>query len=356
MNCVFKYLVLTIGLLCCNVGLAVEGKKIVVYNWTEYLPEGAIEAFTQETGIIVDYQNYSSNEEMYARLKSQGGEGIDVIVPSTYYVSKMQKEGLLQPLRLERIYNFQQISPSLLNRPFDPGNKFSLPYLWGSTGIGVDTSKVDQSSITSWADLWNSKWAGELLLIDDVREVFHIALSLKGYSTNTRDPYELKSAFRQLKTLMPLVADLDGENPGQYYLDGTADIGMLWNGEAVQAQRKNPAIDYIYPQEGAIFWIDSFAIPVGSKNYREAHRFIDFMVGMEMAIKSVEELGYATANTAAQQQLPENVRDNPMIFPDPEQVARSEFQEDLGAETTQLLNSYWQRLRKEIPRLSKRPD
>ncbi|MEZ5535193.1 MAG: extracellular solute-binding protein [Thiolinea sp.] len=331
-----------------STGHALEPKKIVVYNWTEYLPEGALDAFTQESGIEVEYQTYTSNEEMYARVKSQDGAGIDVIVPSTYYISKMQTEGLLQTLDLTRIYNFHQLTPGLLNRSFDPGNKFSLPYLWGSTGIGINTAKIDPNRIHSWADLWNPEWAGRVMLTDDVREVFHVGLSMKGYSTNTQDAYEIRAAFRQLRTLMPSVSVIDGDSPGQIYLDGKADIGMIWSGEAFQANQQNPAIEYIYPEEGAVFWIDSFAIPANSKNSKEAHRFIDFMIGMEMAIRSVEELGYATANGFARSQLPEDIRNNPIIFPDPERVAKGEFQEDPGTEATQLLDSYWQRLRKEI--------
>jgi spermidine/putrescine transport system substrate-binding protein len=148
---------------------------------------------------------------------------------------------------------------------------------------------------------------------------------------------------------MPAVSAIDGDSPGQVYLDGKADIGMIWSGEVIQAQLQNPAIDYIYPQEGAIFWIDSFAISAGSKHTKAAHRFIDFMIGMEMAVKSVEELGYATANSFAQRQLPEEIRDNPVIFPDPELVAQSEFQQDIGTEATRILDDYWQRLRKEVP-------
>lgn len=337
-----------IVLLPFGAGHAREPRKIVVYNWTEYIPENAIEAFTQKTGIEVDYQTYTSNEEMYARVKSQKGEGIDIIVPSTYYISRMQKEGLLQALDLRRIYNFNQLDPTLLNRPFDPGNKFSLPYLWGSTGIAVNAEKIDPQGISSWSDLWDKQWAGQVMLTDDVREVFHIALALSGYSTNTQDRYELNSAFRRLKELMPRISTIEGDSPGKAYLIGKADIGMIWSGEAVQAKAENYAIEYIYPKEGAVLWMDSFAIPIGSKKVYEAHQFIDFMLDIETAADSVEELGYATANVMARGNLPEAVRDNPIIFPDTELVAQGEFQEDLDKETTQLLGNYWQYLRGEV--------
>lgn len=336
------------GLLSFSAGHAREPRKIVVYNWTEYIPENAIQSFTQETGIEVDYQTYTSNEEMYDRVKNQKGVGIDVIVPSTYYVSRMQKEGLLQSLNLSRIYNFNQLDPTLLNRPFDSGNKFSLPYLWGSTGIAVNTQKIDLKSITSWSDLWDKQWAGRVMLTDDVREVFHMALAFNGYSTNTQDEYELKSAFRRLKALVSSVSAIEGDSPRMPYLNGDADIGMIWSGEAIQAKAEGLTIEYIYPKEGAVFWMDSFAIPAGSKKVYEAHQFIDFMLGIETAIDSVEELGYATSNIMVRERLPETVRDNPIIFPDTKLVAQGEFQEDLDEETTQLLDDYWQYLRGEV--------
>lgn len=321
------------------------GEKLVVYNWSEYIPANALEMFSRETGIQVDYQTYGSNEEMYDKLKSVQGKGFDVIVPSTYYISRMQKEGLLQTIDLSRLKNFQHLEPGLLNRPFDAGNKFSIPYLWGSTGIAVNKARIDPASINTWQDLWDGKWQGRLLLIDNMREVFHMALAYRGYSTNTRASYEITSAYRLLKQLIPNVGVFESEAPRQPLLDGKADIGMIWSGEAVMAQAENPDITYIYPADGAAFWIDSFAIPSSAEHVENAHKFIDFMLRPEIAAKAVEELGYATPNATAKSSLDEEIRNNPVIFPPPEIVARGEFQQDLDAETTALMNGYWQELR-----------
>jgi len=356
MKYVFTLCVFAITLVHSVNGYAASDKKIVVYNWTEYIPSKAIKTFTRETGIEVDYRTYTSNREMYNKVKNAKEGEIDVVVPSTYYISRMQKEGLLHTLDLSRIYNFSQLIPSLLNRSFDRGNKFSLPYLWGSTGIGVNAKKIDPKTITSWMDLWDPRWSGRVVLTDDIREIFHMGLTLRDYSTNTSDGYELNSAFRQLKTLMGAVSAVEGDSPGQVYLDGRADIGMIWSGEVIQAQKENPDIHYIYPEEGAVFWIDSFAIPANSKNVKEAHRFIDFMVGLEVASQSVEELGYATVNMLARMNLPEAIRDNPIIFPSDDLVAKGEFQTDLVPEATQLLNGYWQQLRKDLPVSDQHPD
>lgn len=341
---------LNFGLLlfvCIGFGIAQANDKVVVYNWSEYIPEGAVEAFMQETGIAVEYLTYESNEEMYERLKTQDGAGFDVIVPSTYYISKMQKEGLLQTLDLSRLKNFRYLDPTLLNKPYDPGNKFSVPYLWGSTGIGINTANIDPDSIKSWEDLWSENWQGRLLLTDDIREVFHMALAIRGYSTNTTDSYEIRSAYRLLKPLMPSVAAFEAEAPRQPFLDGLADIGMIWSGEVIMAQEENPDITYVYPAEGAAFWVDNFAIPATARNPEAAYRFIDFMLSPEIAAKTVQELGYATANVNARENLPEDIRNNPVIFPPADVIAKGEFQNDLGHAASAEMEKYWQLLRAE---------
>lgn len=323
-------------------------RTITVYNWSDYIPAGALEDFTRRTGIDVDYQTYDSNEEMYQRIRRQSDGEVDVIVPSGYYVSKMQKEGLLLPLQLYRIGSLKQLDSGLLNQAYDPGNKYSLPYVWGSTGIAVNTARIDpKESITSWKDLWREDWEGRLLLTDDVREVFHLGLKINGYSTNSQDAFELKDAFRSLSELMPLVGVLEDESPHEALLDGRADIGVLWSGEAVLAQAKNSRIRYIFPEEGAAFWTDNFAIPVDADHPAEAHSFINFMLSRRIAALTVQELGYATANLAAKQSLPERVRNNQVIFPDPGLLAGGEFQMDPGAQATRLMKNYWQKLRRE---------
>lgn len=324
-------------------------RTITVYNWSEYIPSGVLEDFTRRTGIDVDYQTYDSNKEMYDRIKRQSDGEVDVIVPSGYYVSKMQKEGLLLPLQLYRIGSLKQLDSGLLNQAYDPGNKYSLPYVWGSTGIAVNTSRIDpKESITSWKDLWREDWKGRLLLTDDLREVFHLGLRINGYSTNSRDAFEIKDAFRSLSALMPLVGTVTDESPHEALLDGRADIGVLWSGEAVLAQAKNPRIRYIFPEEGAAFWTDNFAIPVGSDNPAEAHSFISFMLSRRIAIRTVEELGYATSNLVARKGLPERIRNNPIIFPNPNLLASGEFQMDPGDQAMRLMRNHWQKLRKEI--------
>ena len=335
---------IAVSLLAVVASNSFAAKQVVVYNWSEYIPEAVVEKFTEETGIEVVYSTYESNEVMYSKLQLQKNSGYDVVVPSAYYVSKMAKEKMLLPLDKSKISHFKQLNETLLNKEFDPGNQYSAPYLWGSTGIGVNSNEIDAGSITSWKQLFDKKYARQLLLTDDLREVFHIALVLNGHSPNTTKPDEIKQAYELLKTLMPNVLTFNSDAPREPFLAGDVNLGMIWSGEAVMAQEEDPAIEYVYPSEGAIFWVDSFVIPAGAKNVDEAHAFIDFMLRADNAAACVEEIGYATANKAALELIEEDTRNNPAIFPAEEVIKAGYFQNDVG-DAVAIYNQYWELLK-----------
>ncbi len=319
-------------------------EKVYIYNWTEYIPDAVLEQFTSETGIKVIYSTYESNETMYAKLKLIKGEGYDLVFPSTYFVSKMSKEGMLQPLNHALLPNIATLDTSLMDKEFDPGNVYSIPYMWGSTGIGVNGDAIAASEVNSWQDLWRKEYRGQVLLQDDMREVFHMALRIKGYSSNSRNPKEIEEAYELLKELMPNVLVFNSDSPRLPYLAGEVNVGMIWNGEAWMAQQENKAITYIYPSEGANFWVDSFVIPAGAKNVENAHTFINFMLRPDIAKACVEENGFATPVTAALPMLEETVRRSEIIFPPAEIVKAGEFQTDVG-EALPLYQMYWEKLR-----------
>lgn len=321
-----------------------EEETVIVYNWSDYLPEGVLEDFTRETGIKVQYVTYKNNEIMHTKLKLLKGRGYDVLVPSTYMVERLRKDGLLQPVDKALLPNFKNLDPELLNKPYDPGNAVSVPYLWGSVGLGVNSSNAAAASVSSWADLWHKQWRDKLLLLDDMRSVFHMALRLDGHSTNTTAPEEIKQAYERLQKLMPNVHILGEDQPNEPFETGTVDLGTLWSGDAVLAQSKNQAIRYVYPKEGASFWLDSFVIPARASNPENAHKFIDYMLRPEVAVRCVKELGYATPNMAAKAMLDAGTRDNPTIFPAPEVVAKAEFQRDIG-DALELYTRYWAKLK-----------
>lgn len=319
-------------------------EKVYVYNWTEYIPETVLQKFTEETNIKVIYTTYESNETMYAKLKLIKGVGYDLVFPSTYFVNKMSREGLLQPINHSLIANISDLDGSVMNKEFDPGNTYSIPYMWGSTGIAVNTDKIDINSVTSWKDLWSKEYKGQVLLQDDMREVFHMALKINGHSSNTRDPQEIEEAYMLLKQLMPNVLLFNSDSPRLPYLAGEVNIGMIWNGEGWMAHQENQAIAYVYPSEGANFWIDSFVIPKGAKNVRNAHTFIAFMLRPDIAKMCVEENGFATPVTTALPLISKKVRESATIFPSAEIVKNGEFQTDVG-DALPLYQKYWEKLR-----------
>ena len=287
-------------------------KVVYVYNWSEYMPDSVLKDFTKETGIKVKYSTYDSNEAMYAKIKTSGNSGYDIIVPSTYFVNKMSKEGLLAKIDKSKLSNYKNLDEKLLNKPFDPNNDYSIPYLWGSTGISYNASLVKEVP-TAWKDLWNNRYANNILLNDDMREVFGMALKVLGYSANSTNPKEIEAAYVKLKELLPNVKMFYSESQKQVYLNEEVQIGMNFNGEGFMANEENNQIKYIYPKEGALVWIDSLVIPKGAKNIQNAHTFINYLLNTEVSKSISEEIGYATPNKATIKLLDEQTKNNRII-------------------------------------------
>lgn len=318
-------------------------KELYFYNWSEYIPSEVLEDFTKETGIKVIYSTYESNESMYAKLKTQGS-GYDLVVPSTYFVSKMRKEGMLQQIDKSKLSHFTDLDKNFLNKPFDPSNNYSIPYIWGATGIGINSEMLDKSSVSKWDDLWDSKWEGQLMLMDDSREVFHIALTKLGYSPNTTKPEEIKAAYEELTKLMPNVLVFNSDFPANPYLAGEVSLGMLWNGSAYMARQEGASIDVVWPETGTIFWMDSLAIPAGAKNTEAAHKMIDFLLRPKNAAKIALEIGYPTPVASAIELLPKKFANDPSIFP-PQKVMDSGTWQDEVGEASVIYDEYFQKLK-----------
>ena len=329
--------------LITSTNLFADNNKLYFYNWSEYIPNSLLEEFTKETGIKVIYSTYESNETMYAKLKTQG-KGYDLVVPSTYFVSKMRKENMLQKIDHDKLTNFHNLDANYLNKSFDPSNIYSIPYIWGATGIGINLDVVDSKSIKSWDDLWDPKWKGQLMMMDDSREFFHIALVRLGYSTNTTNPDEIKAAYLELKKLMPNVLVFNSDFPANPYLAGETSLGMLWNGSAYMARQEGANIGIIWPEKGSIFWMDSLSIPKNAKNPEAAHKMIDFLLRPENAAKIAQEIGYPTPVKAAYSLLPKAFAEDTRIFP-PQKVMDSGFWQDEVGEASVLYEEYFQKLK-----------
>lgn len=327
-------------------GLNASAKSIVnVYNWADYMPLEVIKQFEKETGIQVNYTEYDSNETMYTKLKSNPNLDYDVIFPSAYYVQRMTKEQMLLPLDKKKLTHLGYLNQFLLKQKnFDPNNAYSIPYLWGTTGIVVNKKYINPQGIKSWGDLWQPKFKNQLLLFDDMRQVFAIALWHLGYSINDTNQDHIKQAYQELKKLWPNIKLFSSEAEQNIYIDEDAYIGTGLNGEIYKASFENKNLVYIYPAEGFEIWMDTMAIPLHARHVREALTFIDFLLRPEIAKKIAMYTGFSTPNQEAMSLLPASMRKNPMINPDDKTMQRGHLIMDLG-EANLLYEAYWNKLK-----------
>lgn len=341
-----KRILLTVLLCLIAVPSMAGSGELYVYNWSEYMPDSVLEDFTKETGIKVIMSTYDSNEAMYAKVRMVDAKGYDIIVPSTDYVARMRTEGLLLPLDKSRLTNLGNINPKLMNQSFDPDNTYSVPYMWGSTAIAVNTADPAAAAVTSFADLWKPEFKGRLLLPNDMRGVLGMGLKRLGYSLNETDPAKVNEACELLQPLMASVRVFDSDSPKQALLNNEVSVAVLWNGEAYIASGENEAIRYIYPSEGYSLWVDNLCIPKNAANVDNALTFINYLLRPEVAAVICQEMGYSTPNLAAQKILPEDVRGNHIVYPTDEEMARGEFETDLGS-ATKIYEKCWMKLKTE---------
>lgn len=323
------------------------GKVVNVYNWTEYISDQVLKDFTAETGIDVIYSTFDSNEAMYAKLKLMNGSGeYDVAFPGTDFVDKMRKEGMLEPLDHAKLTNFGHLGKNFINAPFDPKNKFSIPYLWGSSGIAVNTKRIAKASLSSWNDLWKPEYEGRVMLMNDIRDVFTMSLLTLGYNGSTKSPEAIKQAYEKLTKLMPNVRTFNSDAPRMPFMEGETYLGLAWNGEVIMAQDQGmPELDFVYPKEGAIMWMDNMVIPKNAKNNDNAHKFIDFILRPKYAAMISEEIGYGSPNEAAKKEMPSELANNPIVYPPADLLKHAMFREDVGDEIMALYQQYWDRLK-----------
>ncbi|MGQ0287185.1 extracellular solute-binding protein [Pasteurellaceae bacterium 22721_9_1] len=327
--------------------VASEENTVNLYTWTEYVPDGLLDQFTQETGIKVNRSSLESNETMFAKVKLQGAgsDSYDVIAPSNYFVSKMAREGMLKELDHSKLPVIAELDPDWLNKDYDKGNKYSLPQLLGAPGIAFNTTAYKGSDFTSWGDLWKAEYAGKVQLLDDAREVFNIALLKLGKNPNTTNPDEIKAAYEELLKLRPNVLSFNSDNPASSFIAGEVELGQLWNGSVRIAKKEAPGtIDMVFPKEGPVLWVDTLAIPANAKNSDAAHKLINYMLGEATAEKLTLEIGYPTSNLKAKAKLPTEITQDPSIYPTAEILQNSYWQDDVG-EAVELYEKYYQELK-----------
>ena len=319
-------------------------KQVVVYNWSEYIPQDVLDDFTKETGIKVIYSTFESNEAMYAKVKLLRGKDYDVVVPSTYFVEQLRKDGLIRELDHSRLPNMVNLDPKVMNQAYDPGNKYGIPYMWGGLGIAYNAKHVKPDQIRKWADLLRPEFKGKIILTDDLRDAFGLALRANGYSMNSTDPEAIRQAFEFLKKLKPSVRVFDVTAIKQALISEEVWLGPIWNGDFLVAQAENPDLAFVFPEEGALLWVDNFVITSGAANVDNAYTFINYMLRPEVAVRCMEEYKYSSPNLTAVKLLPKDLQANTILVPGPEQLKNAEFTNGVGS-SLETYEKYWEQVK-----------
>lgn len=329
-------------LLCLLISNSIWANKVVnVYAWGGEIPKHVIQSFERETGIHVNFSTYDSNEILYAKLRSSNQSIYDVIFPSAYFVERMKNQGMLTPLQHDKLSHISNIDPRFRNHAYDPSNQFSIPLVWGATGIFYNHHFVKNPTRT-WASLWDKRFHGQLMLLDDSREVFSMALMALKYPPNDTNPDHILAAFNHLLALIPNIKLFGSDGIQAVMIDEDAIVGTSWNGDALKAQVENPNIQFVYPDEGFVIWIDCLAIPVNPPHPNEAYQFIDYLLRAQTAATIALQQGYAITNRPGIALLPDAIRNNPNIYPNETILKRSHVQRDVNDKTLLLYNQYWQ--------------
>ena len=321
-----------------------SGTTLTVFNWYDYIDPAVIEIFEEETGITVKYVNFTTNEEMFTKLEAGAGT-YDVIFPSDYMIERMIAHDMLVELDFSAMPNFANVMERLRNPSYDPEGKYSVPYMWGTLGYLYNTEMVDEE-LTSWSALFDEKYAGNVIMMNSMRDSIGLALKYLGYSMNTRNEAELNEA----KDL--LIKQKQDKIQCGYLLDETKDkmvggeaaIGVVYSGDAQYAIEQNESLVYVIPEEGSNIWVDGMCIPKGSKNVEAAQLFIDFLCRDDIAAMNFEYIYYCSPIQSVVDGLDEEEAAMNTINPSEEETARCEFFNDVE-DCMELYESVWMEIR-----------
>lgn len=323
--------------------------ELNVYNWGEYMDPECIEMFEEETGISVTYDEFETNEAMYP-IVAKGAANYDLVCPSDYMIQRMIKEDLLEEINWDNIPNKAKIDKEYWDfaKAYDEGNKYSIPYLWGTVGILYNKTMVKEP-IDSWGVLWDTQYKDNILMQKSVRDAFGVTLKYLGYSLNSTSEQEIEQAKQKL---------LEQKNSGvvqAYVIDevrdkmiaGEAAIGVIYSGEALTCQKENPDLEYVIPKEGSNIWLDCWVIPKGAKNKENAEKFLDFLCRPEIMKKNFDFITYSIPSSEARELIDEEYRNDEIVFPDLTKLSNSETFLYLGDDVDKIYNDKWKELMSE---------
>ncbi len=332
-----------------------QGDNVVmVYNAGEYIDPEVPKLFEEETGIKVIYDTFETNEEMYPVIQA-GGVVYDAVCPSDYMIEKMMQNHLLQEVNFNNVPNIKEIGKDYMKmcEQFDPGNKYVVPYTTGTVGILYNKKMLDDLGVpypTKWADLWNPKLKGEILMQDSVRDAFMVALKKEGHSMNTVSDAELDEALQDLIKQKPLVQAYVVDQVRDKMIGEEAAVGVIYSGEILYVQGElegtDVEIDYAIPEEGTNVWFDGWVIPWNAKHKENAEKWMNFLCRPDIAAKNFEYITYPTPNVGALALLDKSYTENKAVFPDMKEVLKKgEVYTYLGEENEAKYNNRWKILK-----------
>jgi spermidine/putrescine transport system substrate-binding protein len=324
-------------------GFSAEAPKVNFYNWDTYIGETTLADFKKASGIEVKMDLFADNDELFAKLK-EGNPGYDLIVPTNDYVERMIKANMLAPIDHSKIPNIKNIDPVFRDAQFDPNRKYSLPYMWGTIGIGYRKSKV-KSVPDSWKWLYDSdKYSGRVAMLADGGTVIQMGLKYLGEPLNATDPKLIKKVEQMLIKQKPHIKVFAEDNGQDLLASGEVDLTMEWNGDILQVMAEDDDIGYAVPKEGGLLWQDCLCIPKGGPHPENTHKFINFLLDADAGAAIADFIQYATPNAAAKLKLSPEYQNNPAIFPPPEVTKISEASIYKGEKYQRLIDETWTRI------------
>lgn len=328
-----------------------QNVSLNVYNWGLYISDGSdesvdvISAFEELTGIKVNYTTFDTNESMYAKLKS-GGASYDVIFPSDYMLGKMANEGMLLPLNKENIPNLAGISELYLDKEYDPGNVYSVPYMWCMVGITYNKDMVDEADLEQgWNLLWDPRYTGQILQFNNSRDCFAMALKTLGRSMNPTSTQDIDDALVKLQEQKPLVQAYVMDEVFDKMEGGEAALAPYYTGDGLTMIAENPSLGMFIPEEGTLQCVDAMCIPASSQNQEAAEMFINYMCEVDAALQNALFVQYTSPVEAVRDLLPAELRDSELMYPDPELIERSEYPSVISDELNSAMDMAWSQMK-----------
>ena len=328
-----------------------QNVSLNVYNWGLYISDGSdesvdvISAFEELTGIKINYTTFDTNESMYAKLKS-GGASYDVIFPSDYMLGKMANEGMLLPLNKENIPNLAGISELYLDKEYDPGNVYSVPYMWCMVGITYNKDMVDEADLEQgWNLLWDPRYTGQILQFNNSRDCFAMALKTLGRSMNPTSTQDIDDALVKLQEQKPLVQAYVMDEVFDKMEGGEAALAPYYTGDGLTMIAENPSLGMFIPEEGILQCVDAMCIPASSQNQEAAEMFINYMCEVDVALQNALFVQYTSPVEAVRELLPAELRDSELMYPDPELIERSEYPSVISDELNSAMDMAWSQMK-----------